>query len=107
MADHKSGFLKGAAIGAIIASVATLFLAPKSGKKVRTDVTKLVNTLSKRIIAQAKTLNTMSQSTYEELVARSVADYAKGKKLTKSYMGEVSGILNSRWKEVQKELKKK
>jgi len=100
----KKGFLKGAAIGALIASVATLFMAPKSGKKTRADVKKLVDTLSSRIMKEAGSMANMSQETYDKLVNRSVADYAKGKSIATDYLDDVTTMLKKQWKFVQKEL---
>ncbi len=103
----KKGFLKGAAIGALIASVATLFLAPKSGKKVRADVVKLVDGLTKRIVKEVENASDMSQEAYEKLVKKSVTEYAKNKKLASGYIAEVSDMLMDRWDDVRKTLNKK
>ncbi len=100
-------FLKGAAIGAILASVATLLIAPKSGKKTRSDVQKLVNSLSKKMSKQIATLSDISKDTYEELVTKAVKEYTKGKKVGKDFIEDVTSVLKQNWKEIEKELKKK
>ncbi len=100
-------FLRGAAIGALLASVATLLLAPKSGKKTRADVQKLVSSLTKRLSKQLDQLTEVSKEAYDELVGKTVAEYARGKRLTKEFIDEVTGILKGSWKDIQKEIKKK
>lgn len=98
-------FLKGATIGAMLASVAALMLAPKSGKKTLADTQKLVNGLTKKLHTNLSSMKEVSQEGYEEMVSRSVSEYAKGKKLTVSYLDEMKKILTSNWKAVQRELK--
>lgn len=100
-------FLKGATIGAIIASVAALLFAPQAGKKSRKEVTKLATILAKKISTQALSMKKLSKGAYDELVTQSVADYAKGKGLAKEYYDEVAKILKSNWKEVKDVLGKK
>jgi len=100
----KSGFVKGAAFGALIGSVAALFMAPKSGDKTRADAKKLVDVLSRRVMKDAEKLGVIGQDTYEKLVKKSVADYAKSRDLATDYLDEVTGLLKDQWKEVKKEI---
>ncbi|MBI4239857.1 YtxH domain-containing protein [Candidatus Uhrbacteria bacterium] len=106
MAENKH-FVKGAAIGAVLASIATLLLAPKAGKKTRSDVKKLVNSLSKKMSKEFASLSDLSRDRYEELVNRTMKEYTKGKKIAQDFIDDVSKNLKGNWKEVQKELKKK
>ncbi len=98
------GFLRGAALGALFASVATLLLAPKTGKKTRADATKLATTLSKKIHKELESGGLMSKDRYDEIVTRSLHEYARGKKITAALIGDVSKIFKSHFAEVQKEL---
>lgn len=100
------GFLKGAAIGAIIASGAALLFAPQTGKKTRKETQKLAQTLLKRITKQASFMKTLTKDGYEKMVSASLADYVKGKKLTLDYVQEMKTILVSHFNEIKKELKK-
>ncbi|MBI4272304.1 YtxH domain-containing protein [Candidatus Uhrbacteria bacterium] len=100
-------FLKGATIGAIVASVAALLCAPQAGKKSRREVTKLATMLAKKISVQARSMEKLSKHAYEELVTQSVTDYAKGKTVAKEYYDEVAKILKSNWKEIKEVLRKK
>lgn len=103
----KKGFLKGAALGALIASAAALLCAPQSGKKTRKDAQKLATSLLKRMLKSARSLNVVSRDAYDKMIESSLAEYAKGKKITNEYLKEMKSILASHWGEVQKELKKK
>lgn len=104
---NAKSFLKGATLGAMFASVAALLLAPKSGKKTRTDAQKLVNGLMKRLHKEAEALQDVSKERYEEIVSKSVSEYAKGKKMTEAYIDEMKKLLMNSWADVKKELKKK
>ncbi len=103
----KKGFLKGAAIGAILASITALFFAPQAGKKTRDDVKKLVDSVTKQMMKEMESLKGISKESYHKLVAKSVKDFSKGKKIAQEYLDEVTEILQDRWTEVKKELSKK
>lgn len=97
-------FFKGAALGALFASVATIFMAPQAGSKTRDEATKLVNNLMKKIEKETKNLSNMSQQKYAGVVTKTLKEYAKDKKMTKEYMAEAETMLLERWDEVQKML---
>lgn len=97
-------FFKGAALGALFASVTTLFMAPQSGAKTREDASKLVNTLMKKIEKETKSLSNLSQDKYASVVSKTLKEYAKNKKLTKEYLADAENMLLDRWEEVQKML---
>lgn len=97
-------FLKGAAFGALIASVATLFFAPQSGKKTQATVKKLVDSLSSRMIKESKNLKKMSRKGYEEMVMSAVKDFSKGSKMGTDYLNDVTAALKDRWDEFKTEL---
>lgn len=102
----KKGFLKGAALGALIASAAALLCAPQSGKKTRKDAEKFANAVLKKMLRQARSLSSLSKDAYEKMIDSSLADYSKGKKITSSYLNEMKDILSGHWNEVRKVLKK-
>ncbi|MDP2656154.1 MAG: YtxH domain-containing protein [bacterium] len=92
-------FMKGAAFGALIAGVATLFLAPQSGKKTHKDVKKLIDTFSKQFLVQSKNLKKMSRGAYEDMVMASVKDFSKSSKIGKEYLNDVAIALKDRWED--------
>lgn len=103
----KKGFLKGAALGALIASAAALLCAPQSGKRTRKDAQKFTHTMLKKMLGKARSLHSISKETYEKMLDSSLADYSKGKKITSSYLHEMKALLSSHWNEIQKVLKQK
>ncbi len=97
-------FLKGAAFGALIASVATLFLAPQTGKKTQASVKKLVDSLSDEMLKRTKNLKKMSRSGYEEMVVSAVKNFSKSSKVGKEYLDDVALALKDRWDDFRQDL---
>lgn len=97
-------FIRGAAVGALFASVATLLLAPKAGKKTRENVMSLVNSLADRLGKELEGTSSLSREKYEEIVSKSVEEYAKGKKITKSFLNDLSAIFKKYFAEVKDEV---
>lgn len=99
------GALKGAAFGAVLAAVGALLLAPKSGKKTRTDLMKLLDTASRDLVKKAKKMQHLSQTQYEELFLHSLAQAAKKKEEVADLLGDVTNVLKKGWTDVKQELK--
>lgn len=102
---HMKGALKGAALGAALAAVATLLLAPKSGKKARTDLKKLLDTASHDLAKKAKSIQHLSRAQYEELFLNSLAHAAKKKEDVAVVIDDVTQVLKKGWEDIRKELK--
>ncbi|MEK7122725.1 MAG: YtxH domain-containing protein [Patescibacteria group bacterium] len=100
------GTLKGAALGALVASAAALLLAPKSGKQTRANLKKLLDTTSSDLQKKAKKLQTMTKQQYEELFLHSLAQATKKKEEVADLLEDVSGVLERGWADVKKEMKK-
>lgn len=100
------GTLKGAALGALVASAAALLLAPKSGKKTRADLNKLLDTVSKDLQKKAKKMQNLSQSQYEELFLHSLAQAARKKEEIVDVLSDVATVLKKGWGDVRQELKR-
>ncbi|MBI4268205.1 YtxH domain-containing protein [Candidatus Uhrbacteria bacterium] len=99
-------FLRGAALGALFASVTTLLLAPKTGKKTRADATRLAHALSERLSTELDRAGVLSRERYEEIVNNTVAEYARGTTLAKGFAKDLSAVLNTYFSEVKKEFSK-
>lgn len=100
------GTLKGAALGALVASAAALLLAPKSGKKTRADLNKLLDTVSKDLQKKAKKMQNLSQAQYEELFLHSLAQAARKKEEIVDVLSDVAAVLKKGWGDVRQELKR-
>ncbi|MBI4252773.1 YtxH domain-containing protein [Candidatus Uhrbacteria bacterium] len=99
------GTLKGAALGALVASAAALLLAPKSGRKTRADLKKLLDTASTDLQKKAKKIQNLSQAQYEELFLHSLAQAARKKEEIVDVLGDVAAVLKKGWSDVRQELK--
>lgn len=103
----SKNFLRGATFGALLASALTIFLTPKTGKKTREDAQKLAYLFTKKLTAERMNLSDaalLTREKYQEVVARTLDDYARGKKIAKVLLHDLSHILSGYWDEVRKEL---
>lgn len=100
------GALKGAALGALVASAAALLLAPRSGKKTRADLKNLLDSAQHDLQKKAKKMQTMSRQQYEELFLNSLAHAAKKKEEIADILEDVTAVLKQGWDEVKREFKK-
>ncbi len=90
-------FLKGAAIGALLGSVAGILLESEK------DVTKIVSNITKRIVAEAEKAKGLTKDGYEVVVDKAVDEYAKDKKIAQKILKKVSKELKAKWSEIKKE----
>lgn len=97
-------FLRGAALGALFASVTTLFVAPKAGKKTRADALRIAQKLSERLSGELDRAGMVSKERYEAIVSDTVREYAKGKQLAGGLIRDLSAVLNSYFSQAKKEL---
>ncbi len=97
-------FLKGATFGAVLASVATLFLAPKSGKKTREEVTKIVTGVSEKLSKELEQTAGISKAKYADIVKKSLNEYAKGKNLAGDFLNDLAVVFKKHFAEIAGEL---
>ena len=97
-------FMKGATFGAVLASVATLLLAPKAGKKTREEVTKIVKGVSEQLGKELEQTASISKSKYEEIVKKSLGEYAKGKNLASGFLADLTTVFKKHFSEIADEL---
>lgn len=102
----SKNFFKGITIGALVATAATLLLAPKSGQKTQKDVKKFVKTVTKRMEKEFGDLSEISKEKYEIIVSSALKEYARTSKVAKNFVTEAQELLKKQWSEIQKELKK-
>jgi len=99
------GTLKGAAVGALIASAAALLLAPQSGKKTQANLKKLVETTKKDLSKKLKKMEKFTREEYDELFLSTMAQAAKKKAEASAVISDVSDILKNGWEEMKKEMR--
>ncbi|MBI4599377.1 YtxH domain-containing protein [Candidatus Uhrbacteria bacterium] len=99
------GTLKGAAVGALIASAAALLLAPQSGKKTQAQLTKIVEQTKKDMQKKFKKAELFTRDEYEHVFLNAMAQAAKKKQEAALLISDVSAILKSGWDEMKREMK--
>ena len=100
------GTLKGAAVGALIASAAALLLAPSSGKKTQDNLKKLVESTKKDMHKKLKKMEAFTKEEYEQVFLSAMGRAAQKKQEAATLISDVSTILKSGWDEMKKEMKK-
>lgn len=99
------GTLKGAALGAALAAVATLLLAPKTGKKTRQELSRLLDAAAVDLQKKTKKMQKISKEQYEGLFLNTLAQAAKKKEEAAELFSDVSAVLKKGWDDMKKELK--
>ncbi|MFA5935278.1 MAG: YtxH domain-containing protein [Patescibacteria group bacterium] len=96
-----AGLLVGAAIGVATAA----FLQSKKGKAFTKDLSKKTMALQKKITMELQKSGTLTKESYQNLVDKVVAYYVTTKDIAKNEIPEVTKLLKSHWKNVERELK--
>lgn len=118
---NTKSFVKGAAVGALVGSVAALLLAPKSGKETREDIKKLALDLGDKaeaIYLKAKKLlvkkienikragESIDETKYKDLVGEVVQNLKENKEIADKSATKLGQLLRSDWERVKKEIAK-
>ncbi len=94
--------LGGALVGAVLGVAAGMLLAPKSGKKLRKDISGRVADFQKYISPKLKQLKTMSETQYNEFMKTAIDGYSKAKKLSAEQAEELRGYAQEFWTHFKK-----
>ena len=118
---NTKSFVKGAAVGALVGSVAALLLAPKSGKETREDIKKLALDLGDKaeaIYLKVKKLlvkkienikragESIDETKYKDLVGEVVQNLKENKEIADKSATKLGQLLRSDWERVKKEIAK-
>ena len=93
----KMSFLKGALIGV----VAGILVAPMSGKKIRDNVKKYSQEISKRITEELSRLKGITKDTYTKVVDSVVQGFVEAKKITVEEAKEIRDQLKEGYDKVR------
>lgn len=119
--NNTKSFIKGAAVGALVGSVAALLLAPKSGKETREDIKKLALDLgdkAEEIYLKAKKLlvkkienikragQSIDEGKYKDLVNEVVQNLKDNKEIADKSASKLGQLLKSDWERIKKEIAK-
>lgn len=119
--NNTKSFIKGAAVGALVGSVAALLLAPKSGKETREDIKKLALDLgdkAEEIYLKAKKLlvkkienikragQSIDEGKYKDLVNEVIQNLKDNKEIADKSASKLGQLLKSDWERIKKEIAK-
>jgi gas vesicle protein len=79
---EKTTFVEGIAVGAVAGVLATLLLAPKSGKETREEIKAHLEEIKDALAKQLETAGDLTQAKYDEMVKTLVGQYETAKKIT-------------------------
>ena len=106
-AQKKSSHLgAGLLVGSMIGVAAGLFLQSKEGKNMVRDAKKRSKVMESKILKELKTTKKLTKAKYADMVDGLTDYYVKSKDITKKQVPEIRRYLLSKWKEIEKELKK-
>jgi len=100
-------FLGSLALGVLIGGALGLFCSPANGKKNREDFHKTAKKVSETLIKEFGKLKNLSQKEYEAIVENVIKKHSREDLMTGEGWTQIMDELKVRWKDVQKELKKK
>lgn len=78
----------------------------KSGKETRKYLEEIGQKVIKKIMKEVKEVKELTQAKYEEIIDKVLADYKEDKKLSTDAWQEITNVLKSKWKDVEKQIKK-
>lgn len=106
MSDKQKSHLGlGMVIGAVIGLASASFLQSKKGKALAKDLKHRTVALQKKVLAELRKGEELTQKRYKEIVDSVVAYYTASKEIAKTEIPAVKKSLLSTWKTVQKELR--
>ncbi len=103
----KKGFVKGLAIGAVLAGVAALIHEMKDRELNTKEMQKAALRIKTKVAKHAKTLGKLSKGAYEKIVDTTVAEFHGVKALSAGELDDLKDELKAGWSEVQKMVAKK
>lgn len=100
----KGAIITGAAM-AVAATIATLLLAPKSGKETREDIKSYIHEMKDKIADELTKMGDIPKDAYNELVEKIVKVYELEKKITAEEAEDIRQKLDQNYEEIKKIIK--
>ncbi len=100
--------IKGMAMGAVLAAVASLMISMKDekNKKKARDLAKTAHEIKERVVRHGKKLGRLTKAAYGKIVDTTVAEYRGAKALSDVELVELKQELKAGWGDVKKIMKK-
>ncbi len=103
----KKIFVKGLALGAVLAGVAALIHEMKGRDLNTKEVQKAAQRIKTKVAKHAKTLGKLSKGAYGKIVDTTVGEFRGVKALSAAELDDLKDELKAGWEEVQKMMTKK
>jgi|SRR5581483_8696173 len=97
-------FLEGAAVGVALAVAGSIFMASKTGKKLKKEAEAYLADFYKWISPKLKKMGKMGKAEYHEFMKNAVAQYAKSKKMSEKMAKELMEKAQKSWDHLSKHL---
>ncbi len=97
----KATFIEGIAVGTVAGVIATILLAPKSGKETRDEIKGHLEEIRDRIAQQLENTEKLTRVKYEELVRAVVAEYEAARKITVEEAKEIEARLHDGYEAIK------
>lgn len=95
----------GAALGAVVATAATLFFTQSpEGKKIVKDAKKGAMHLGKTVARKAEKVKALTEKKYQAIVDEVVEEYGANKKIAKAEILKIKRELKKKWSIIKKEI---
>jgi gas vesicle protein len=98
---NETSFMEGIAIGAVAGAVATVLLAPKSGRGTRDEIKAHLDGIRDKIARQLGNTGKLTKGKYEEVVRAVIAEYETGKTITVEEAKKIEARLHDGYEAVK------
>ena len=97
----KTTFIEGIAVGAVTGVIATLLLAPKSGKETREDIKAHLEEIKNALVKRLEAAGEFTKAKYEDIVKALVGEYEAAKKITADEAKEIETRLREGYEAIK------
>lgn len=97
----KKSLIEGIAIGAVAGAIATILLAPKSGKETREEIKAHMDEIKDGIIKRLEEAGEFSKEKYEEIVTAVLGEYEAAKKITLEEAKDIEASLHEGYETIK------
>ena len=101
---NAKNLLAGAAVAAALGAVAGMMMAPKSGKKLRTDFKRTAAQFYREASPQLRKLKNVGKANFEKFMSATVTRYASAKKLSAAEKRKLMKEAKGAWGKMKKHL---
>jgi gas vesicle protein len=98
---EKVTFVEGIAVGAVAGVIATLLLAPKSGKETREEIKSHLEEIKDAVVKRLQAAGEFTKASYEEAVHAVVGEYETAKKITEDEAQEIETRLREGYEAIK------